>query len=440
MNARALLLAAAASGSGKTTLTLGLIRALRNRGLRVGSAKVGPDFIDPAFHAVAGGRRSATLDLWGMRERTLRSELAAVAAESDIVLIEGVMGLFDGAREGVGSSAHLAKVFDLPIVLVLDVSAQATTAAAVAFGLARYDPALRVCGAILNRVGSAGHAATIVPSLEAIGIRSLGSLARDAELALPERHLGLVQAREHRELERFIERAATACASQLDLDALIELAAPLPDLVSSQESPLAPLGSHIAIADDLAFAFSYAHITEGWRRAGARLSTFSPLADEAPHADADAVYLPGGYPELHADRLEAALNFRAGMEAARARGATIYGECGGYMVLGESLADRAAVEHAMLGFLPLQFSFARPRLHLGYREVRTLVDSPLASAGTRFRGHEFHFADVAGETTAEALFATNAGADAATNASMSMGMHRGRVQGSFLHILDRDAT
>ncbi len=433
MNARALLLAAAASGSGKTTLTLGLLRALRNRGLRVGAAKVGPDFIDPAFHAVACGRRSATLDLWGMRERTLRSELAAIAAESDIVLIEGVMGLFDGARDGVGSSAQVAKMLDLPVVVVLDVAAQATTAAAVAFGLARYDPELRVCGAILNRVGSAGHAATIVPSLEAIGIRSLGALLSNAALALPERHLGLVQAREHRELERFLDVAAAACEAQLDLDALLQLAAPLPDLVALPESPLAPLGSHIAIADDCAFAFSYAHITEGWRRAGAHLSTFSPLADEGPSSDADAVYLPGGYPELHAGRLAAAAKFRAGMEAARARDAAIYGECGGYMVLGESLADRDAVEHAMLGFLPLQFSFARPRLHLGYREVRALVETPFANAGASLRGHEFHFASVENESSAEALFESSG----ATNASLRMGLQRGRVQGSFLHLLDR---
>ena len=433
MNARALLLAAPASGSGKTTLTLGLIRALRDRGLRVGSAKVGPDFIDPAFHAVASGQRSATLDLWGMRERTLRAELAAVAAESDIVLIEGVMGLFDGARDGVGSSAHLAKSLDLPIVLVLDVAAQATTAAAVAFGLARYDPALRVCGAILNRVGSPGHAATIVPSLEAIGIRSLGFLATNSALALPERHLGLVQAREHRELERFLASAAAACASQLDLDALLALAAPLPAFVSSGESPLPPIGSHVAIADDLAFAFSYAHITEGWRRAGAQLSFFSPLANEGPSRDADAVYLPGGYPELHADRLAAATHFRAEMEAARARGAAIYGECGGYMVLGESLADRDAVEHAMLGFLPLRFSYARPRLHLGYREVRALVDTPFARAGAAFRGHEFHFASVECESATEALFEASSDADAPTR----IGMHRGNVQGSFLHLLDR---
>ncbi len=433
MNARALLLAAPGSGSGKTTLTLGLIRALRDRGLRVGSAKVGPDFIDPAFHAVASGRRSGTLDLGGMRERTLRAELAAVAAESDIVLIEGVMGLFDGARDGVGSSAHLAKVLDLPIVLVLDVAAQATTAAAVAFGLARYDPELRVCGAILNRVGSAGHAATIVPSLEAIGIRSLGFLATNSALALPERHLGLVQAREHHDLERFIAAAAAACAAQLDLDALLALAAPLPELIASNESPLPPIGEHIAIAEDIAFAFSYAHITEGWRRAGAQLSFFSPLANEGPSRSADAVYLPGGYPELHADRLAAAIYFRAEMEAARARGAAISGECGGYMVLGDSLADRDAVEHAMLGFLPLRFSYARPRLHLGYREVHAVVDTPLARAGTPLRGHEFHFASVECEPAAEALFEASAEAHAPTR----IGMHRGNVQGSFLHLLDR---
>ncbi len=414
-------------------MTLGLLRALRNRGLRVGAAKVGPDFIDPAFHRVAAGRRSATLDLWGMRESTLRAELAAVAAESDILLVEGVMGLFDGARDGSGSSAQLAELLDLPILLVLDVSAQASTAAAVAFGLARYRPNLRVLGAVLNRVGSPGHAATIVPALEAIGLRSLGSLSQERALALPERHLGLVQAREHRELEGFLEAAAAACEAQLDLDALLALASPLPDLPAPNPSAFAPLGSHIAIADDLAFAFSYAHITEGWQRAGARLSFFSPLADEGPEGDADAVYLPGGYPELHAARLAAATNFRAGMDAARERGAAIYGECGGYMVLGESLADRDAREHAMLGFLPLQSSFARPRMHLGYREVRPLADMPFARAGDPLRGHEFHFASVTSEPEESALFEVREEGQA----PLRIGMRAGNVFGSFLHLLDR---
>uniref|UniRef100_E6Q1K3 Cobyrinic acid a,c-diamide synthase CbiA n=1 Tax=mine drainage metagenome TaxID=410659 RepID=E6Q1K3_9ZZZZ len=433
MKSRALLISAAASGCGKTTVTLGLLRALRNRGLRVGAAKVGPDFIDSAFHRVAAGKRSATLDLWGMREQTLRAELAAVAAESDIVLVEGVMGLFDGARDGSGSSAQLAELLDLPVVLVLDVAAQATTAAAVAFGLARYHPNLRVVGAILNRVGSPGHAATIVPALDAIGLRCLGALAREGALALPERHLGLVQAREQRELESFLEAAAAACESQLDIDALLALASPLSDLAAPSEPPLAPLGARIAIADDLAFAFSYAHITEGWRRAGARLSFFSPLADEGPEREADAVYLPGGYPELHAAKLAAATNFRAGMEAARARGAAIYGECGGYMVLGESLADRDAREHAMLGFLPLRFSFAQPRMHLGYREVRPLADTPFARAGAPLRGHEFHFASVEREPEATALFETSEEG----RGSLRLGMHEGNVLGSFLHLLDR---
>ncbi len=432
MTCRALLISAAASGCGKTTVTLGLLRAFRNRGLRVGAAKIGPDFIDPAFHHVAAGRRSATLDLWGMRERTLRAELATVAAESDIVLIEGVMGLFDGARDGSGSSAQLAELLDLPILLVLDVSAQASTAAAVAFGLARYRPNLRVLGAVLNRVGSPGHAAAIVPALDAIGLRSLGSLSQERGLALPERHLGLVQAREHRELEAFLEAAADACEAQLDLDALLALATPLPDLPAPNPSALAPLGSHIAIADDLAFAFSYAHITEGWQRAGARLSFFSPLADEGPEGDADAVYLPGGYPELHAARLAAATNFRASMVAARERGAAIYGECGGYMVLGESLADRDAREHAMLGFLPLQSSFARPRMHLGYREVRPLADTPFARADEPLRGHEFHFASVTSEPEESALFE----AREEGRASLRIGMRDGNVFGSFLHLLD----
>ncbi|NNM93487.1 MAG: hypothetical protein HKL92_09100 [Candidatus Eremiobacteraeota bacterium] len=252
-----------------------------------------------------------------------------------------------------------------------------------------------------------------MPALDAIGLRCLGALAREGALALPERHLGLVQAREQRELESFLEAAAAACESQLDIDALLALASrsptislsPFPTRTSPRDGGAPELGSPF----------------------------FPPLADEGPEREADAVYLPGGYPELHAAKLAAATNFRAGMEAARARGAAIYGECGGYMVLGESLADRDAREHAMLGFLPLRFSFAQPRMHLGYREVRPLADTPFARAGAPLRGHEFHFASVEREPEGSALFETIEEG----RGSLRIGMRAGNVIGSFLHLLDR---
>ncbi|HUY11652.1 MAG TPA: cobyrinate a,c-diamide synthase [Candidatus Dormibacteraeota bacterium] len=433
MSARGIVIAAAASGSGKTTLTLGLLRALRNRGVRVRAAKVGPDFIDPAFHAAACGAASVTLDGWAMRDTTLRCELASVACDAEIVIVEGVMGLFDGARDGSGSTAQVAQRLGLPVLLVLDVAAQAATAAAVAFGLARYRPEISVAGAILNRVGSPGHAAMIAPAVEELGIRVLGALPSDALLSLPSRHLGLVQAREHPALEAFIEAAAAACAARIDLDALIALAAPIAVEGVTNEAALLPLGKHIAVADDLAFAFSYPHVLEGWRRQGAQLSSFSPLADEAPAPEADAVYLCGGYPELHAARLSAAGNFRRGMLAARARGAAIYGECGGYMVLGDSICDAQGVEHEMLGFLPLRSSFAAPRMHLGYREVRPLHDAPFARAQTPLRGQEFHFATGREEAGAEPLFQVLADDGGRTPS----GLRRENVSGSFVHLIDR---
>ena len=432
-----LVIAAPASGSGKTTLTLGVLRALRERGVRVAGAKVGPDYIDPGFLAAAAGRPAPNLDAWAMRQSTIGALLADLA-DAELVVVEGVMGLFDGiGAAGAGSTADLAQLLGWPVVLVLDARGTAASAAAMLRGFVAHRPSLTVAGVIANRVGGAGHAAVIdqACAIACPHVRRLGAVPRDATLALPERHLGLVPAREHGALEDFVARAGARVAQHIDLAALTALAAPALEPIPEDDAPgLPPLGQRIAIADDAAFAFRYPHLIAGWRRAGADIVPFSPLADAAPDPNADAIYLPGGYPELHAGRLAGNRRFLDALRAAARRGGAIYGECGGYMVLGRALIDAAGAAHAMADLLPLTTSFAARKLHLGYRAATLLADGALGAAGTRLRGHAFHYASVIDEGPGAALFeATDAhGQDAALAGRVS-----GTVAGSFIHIIDR---
>ncbi|UIJ71496.1 cobyrinate a,c-diamide synthase [Aurantimonas sp. HBX-1] len=430
-----LMIAAPQSGAGKTTVTLALLRALARQGVDVRSAKAGPDYIDPAFHAAASGSACVNLDPWAMRPELVAS-LAAPAGESAFV-VEAMMGLFDGAADGTGSAADLAALLGLNVVLVVDCAKQSHSVAALVRGFATHRPGVALAGLILNRVGSARHAALLREALAPLAIPVLGVLPRAAELALPERHLGLVQAGEHAELAAFLERAADWVTAGCDLDALAALAAQAPAPATSgggaAVAPLAPLGQHIAVARDEAFAFAYPHLLDGWRRAGATLDFFSPLADEAPAKDVNAIYLPGGYPELHGGTIAAAGAFRRGMREAAARAIPIYGECGGYMVLGAGLTDGDGTRHPMLDLLPLETSFATRRLHLGYRRLQE-TDGFVWPG--RLRGHEFHYATIISEGPGEALFT----AEDARGADLGrFGRRKGGVCGSFLHVIDREA-
>jgi cobyrinic acid a,c-diamide synthase len=247
-----------------------------------------------------------------------------------------------------------------------------------------------VAGVILNKVGSARHEAMLREALSPLNVEVLGALPRTGDLILPERHLGLVQAGEHPDLEVFVDKAARLCSERIDLDRLVDLAAPLSPTETEMAGLPAPLGQRIAIARDVAFAFAYPHLLDAWRVEGAELSFFSPLNDEAPAADADTVYLPGGYPELHAGRLAQASTFRSAMGQAAEAGTLIYGECGGYMALGSGLVDADGRRHEMLGLLPLETSFERRKRHLGYRGY---VRFRTCRGGCALSAHEFHYAD-----------------------------------------------
>lgn len=428
------MIAAPASGSGKTLVTAAILAAFRARGEAVAAAKVGPDYIDPRFHAVASGMACYNLDAWAMRPATLSGLFDGVCRSADLVVVEGVMGLFDGPVRGRGSTADVAAKLGLPVVLVIDASRQGQSVAALARGFSDFRHDVEVAGVILNRVASERHARMLEFAVREANVPVLGVVPRDDSLALPSRHLGLVQAEEHADLAEFLRRAADVIGRSLELGKLRNLARP-PAHRPSGARMLPPLGQRIAVASDRAFAFAYPHLLDGWRAQGVEILPFSPLANEAPDAAADAVYLPGGYPELHAGALTAAAAFHAGLKSAADRGALVYGECGGFMVLGEGLTDVSGERHAMAGLLPLETSFADRKLNLGYRRMTHRDALPLPQT---LRGHEFHYSTVKQAGEAEALF--EAVEDAYGDRLGAQGLKRGRVMGSYMHVIDAEAA
>jgi cobyrinic acid a,c-diamide synthase len=436
---RGLIVAAPRSGAGKTTVTLGLLRALRRRGVAVQPFKCGPDYIDPAFHTVAAGRPSVNLDTWAMRAELITSLAATHAVESELCVAEGVMGLFDGAQAGGqcgnGSTADLAALTGWPVVLVLDVAAQAETAAAVVLGCKSYRADVKIAGVILNSVAGPRHQSMIADAVRALGVPMLGGLRRAEGLSLPERHLGLLQAGETVDIEAKLDAIADAVGEAVDLDAIVDAAAPMQlsyHADGASPLPLAPPGQRVGLALDHAFSFVYPHILTGWQQAGAELLSFSPLSDEAPPGDCDAIWLPGGYPELHADVLANANAFKAGMRAAAARGIPIHGECGGFMVLGSGLEAADGTRHEMLGLLSLETSFAKRRLHLGYRLARFLGEDAGRGLSGVAAGHEFHYATIL--TNQDTPLAEIR--DANGSPLDDGGARRGAVTGSFFHVID----
>ncbi|MEZ0170684.1 cobyrinate a,c-diamide synthase [Microvirga sp. TS319] len=476
-SAPGILIAAPRSGSGKTTITLGLQRALARRGMRVRGVKCGPDYIDPAFHAEATGAPSYNLDSFAMSTRLLTALAAASAEAADLIVAEGSMGLFDGVRQDIGrtgASADIAALFGWPVVLVLDVSGHAQSAAAVALGCARFDPRITVAGVVLNRVASDRHRRLVEDGMARIGLPVLGALMRTDTLTLPERHLGLVQAGETAELGPRLERLADAVENAVDIDRLLALSGPTrigadalahrakkwPRFFASNDAPfkewsigldpksgstfgsdalalaLPPPGQRIALASDQAFSFIYPHVLAGWRAAGAEIVTFSPLADEPPPPDCDICWLPGGYPELHAGRIAGAGRFLQGLRCF-STDRPVHGECGGYMVLGRTLEDGSGHVHSMAGLLPVETSYAKRKMHLGYRVAHLIHDGVLGPAGSRLVGHEFHYASVTyGDTSSDAAFATIT--DAEGNHLGPAGHRSGCVTGSFFHAIARE--
>ena len=394
-----LVVAATASGCGKTTVTAGLIAALRRRGLAVQPFKCGPDYIDPGYHARAAGRPCHNLDSWMLDDAQVAAAFARACRGADIAIVEGVMGLFDGSDFTTerASAAQLAKLLGAPVALVLDISGAARSAAATAAGFARFDPDLRMGCCVLNLAGGEPHArgcATAIAQLA--GLPTLGWLPRDPALSVPERHLGLATAGEQAGLDRLLAALADAVERRFDLDALVALARTASGPAERAEPPpetaapsaTAPL---LAVARDDAFCFHYPENLDLLAAAGARLAFFSPLAGERPPADAAGVYLGGGYPELHAAALSANAGFLADLRALHARGAPIFAECGGFMVLAETLVGLDGRRWPLAGLVPGTVRMTPQLVALGYRHATAQSDNLLATAGATLRGHEFHY-------------------------------------------------
>jgi cobyrinic acid a,c-diamide synthase len=396
VSTRVVVIAGVASGVGKTSITLGLLAALRRRGLTVQSFKVGPDFIDPGLHARVTGRPAYNLDGWMCGRARVLAMAARGARDAHVAVVEGVMGCFDGVDGATeeGSTAQVAKWLDAPVVLVLDAGALARSAGALVLGFESFDPALRVAGVIANRAGGPTHVRWIGEAIRgACRAELLGAIAYDPALTLPERHLGLHTAAEGALTPALIDRLAEAIERGVDLDRLLALAAPLPVPPLTSPAPSRPR-ARIGVARDAAFQFYYEENLELLRHAGAELIAWSPLTD-AELPDVDGLYLGGGYPELHAAALADNAAIRRAVRRFAEAGRPIYAECGGLMFLAESLEDVDGRVHPMVGVLPAAVRMREHGLTLGYAEVTLAGDCLLGAAGAVVRGQEFHASTLA---------------------------------------------
>lgn len=439
MTAR-IVIAASRSGEGKTTLAVGLARALRDRGLRVACAKVGPDYLDTGWHSVATGADARNLDIWMMGEVGVRGAFSAVAASADVVVIEGVMGLYDGHRldPDATSTAAVATLLAAPVLVALDASRSATTLAAVASGLASYRQDVRVGGAVLNRFREGRERSAIARAFDSIGVPVMGWMPTDPEAAIGSRHLGLVQAHERADAEEMVAAAAELVERSVDLDAVLALARSAPALAQpdrertravdvstlprTADAATAPV---IAVARDAAFAFYYPDNVEALERAGARIVEFSPLADAAIPAGTAGIYLGGGYPELHAEALSRNESMRHSIAHAAESGVPVFAECGGMLYLFDSLSDADGVEHPMAGVLTATAVMTDSLKRVGYVEATVAADCALGAAGTRVRGHEFRYSECMPPHGAPSAFYVD---------GEPHGFRAGSVVASYLHL------
>lgn len=431
---RGLVIAGTQSGVGKTTLTLGLVAALRRRGMTVQPFKVGPDFIDPGHHRQAAGRPSRNLDGWMLSLETNLGLFRRHAAGADLAVVEGVMGLFDGfdGASEAGSTAQMAKWLGLPVLLVIDARAMARSAAALVQGFATFDPGLNLAGVVMNRIGSPGHLEYLKEALAQLPqARLWGGLPRDRELNIPERHLGLVTSEDHPLDEKFLTHLADQVENHLDLEGLIAALPPLALPAAAPAAPPHPL-IRLGVARDQAFCFYYPENLELLAENGAELVFFSPLADRELPPGLHGLYLGGGYPELFAGGLSANLGMRHAVQDQAGAGLPIYAECGGLMYLSEKILDADGGAHDMAGILPLLVRMLPKLKALGYREITLTAETLLGPAGTRVRGHEFHYSEIASES--DHLHRVYRLTSRRGGQALSEGYYRDNILASYVHL------
>lgn len=386
-----LVLAATQSGSGKTTLTLGIIAALRERGLKVQTYKIGPDYIDTAYHALASGRPAHNLDSWLVSEDKLKDIFAHTSRDADIAIIEGVMGLYDGGKGGVSSTAEVAKLLKAPVVLVIDAKSMGTSAAAIALGFREYDKNLNLAGVLLNRIGSDNHKSIIESALNEVGIKCRGAVKRDSKLITPERHLGLLPTAEN-ESSALIGNISRAVKAQINIEELLAIAATCPplDTPASSITQRAESSLKIAVAADEAFNFYYPAALTVLEGLGAEIVAFSPLHDETL-PKVDGLIIGGGFPEMFAARLSANTSMLESVRNAANGGMPIFAECGGYMYLMNELIDFEGKAHKMAGIIDNAAKMNDRLQTVGYVEAELMADCILGRAGRKIHAHEFHF-------------------------------------------------
>ena len=397
-----LIIAATQSGSGKTTITAGLLAALKNRGLDVQPYKIGPDYIDTGWHSLAGGKISHNLDSWLVGADKLKKIFVETSAGADLSIIEGVMGLYDGGRGGVSSTAEISKLLDTPVVLVIDAKSMGTSAAAVALGFREFDKEINFAGVILNRLGSDSHKKIIVDALNELGIKIFGAIKRNDDFFLPERHLGLVPTAENNSVD-VIKKISAAVEAQVDVDALIDLAktsAPLEKFSNSYQ--LTANSLKIAVAKDDAFNFYYGAGLSELERLGAEIIFFSPLHDEHLPENISGLIIGGGFPEMFVAQLEQNKNLRAEIFHAAQNNLPIFAECGGFMYLMSRLIDFDGKIFEMCGVLDGVATMTNKLQTVGYVEAEILKDCIIGRAGDNIHAHEFHFS--AAETSDEKIF------------------------------------
>lgn len=431
VNRPRVVIAAAHSGSGKTTITSGIIAELAARGLKVHPYKVGPDYIDPGYLGLAAGGRADNLDTWLTDEPTMKKIFCEASEEADISIIEGVMGLYDGGKGGISSTARIAKALAAPVLLVIDVRSMGESAAAVALGFKNYDPEVNIAGVIINRYGSESHRQLVSDALSAVGIPVLGAVPRSGKAEVKERHLGLLPVDENSNRE-YIEELRKLIAPTIDFEALIKTAKEAPALEYEKASEsAAPLSDRpvIAVARDAAFSFYYPESTAELQKAGAEIITFSPLKDDAL-PECDGLIFGGGFPEIFAAQLASNEKMKEAVRIASASGMPIYAECGGYMYLTRSITDFDGSSHQMVGIIPASCRMNDKLRTVGYVTAEALCDNLLAQKGEILRGHEFHFSTAEETPTAEAWrFTKNR-----TGESYTAGCAKGNLLGSYLHL------
>ncbi|MBR3622577.1 MAG: cobyrinate a,c-diamide synthase [Selenomonadaceae bacterium] len=419
-----------ASGTGKTTVTAGILAALRKRNLSVASFKVGPDYIDPGYHEMVSGGSCHNLDSWIIGKEEVAGLFCRTARKADISVIEGVMGLYDGGKKGISSTAEIAKLIDAPVILVIDAKSMGASAAAVALGFRDYDKDVNFAGVILNRLGSESHEQMIREAMKKANIKVLGAVRRNEDLHLPSRHLGLVPANETGN-ERNLSEVFCAIENQIDIDEIINIAMGA-KAVESVDSAIDKNGIRdvkIAVAKDEAFSFYYEDSLAVLEEFGAEITEFSPLYDEKI-PECQGIILGGGYPEMFAQKLEENESMRNSIKKAVRNGVPVYAECGGFMYLMESIEDLSGKSFNMTGVIPSKAKMEPKLQTVGYVEAEQLQDTIFGKKGLKFRGHEFHFSIEEGGGNSHAFMIEKI----RTGAKYFEGFAEKNILGSYLHL------